>query len=74
MHAPDIEPLVERSKHKEILHQQLDCEKASDELDWGPTYTFDHGLAETVEWYTEFLRSSGSDRDGPGGGTANLAG
>ncbi len=29
----------------------VDCSKAERQLDWKPTTTFEHGLAETVAWY-----------------------
>lgn len=29
----------------------IDCSKAEQELGWSPTYNFEHGLKETVDWY-----------------------
>lgn len=29
----------------------IDCSKAEKELDWNPTYIFEEGLKETVQWY-----------------------
>lgn len=49
------EPLVQTAGHREILHQQLSCEKASNLLGWKPECSIDDGLAETIAWYTDFL-------------------
>ncbi len=58
MHCEDIEPLIENQSHGEIWHQQVSAEKAKKVLGWTPRYSFDEGLAETVEWYLEFLLAS----------------
>jgi len=54
MHREDVVPLVVPAKHREILHQQLQWEKASKELGWSPIYSIDEGLIETIEWYKQF--------------------
>jgi dTDP-glucose 4,6-dehydratase len=33
------------------LRYAIDCEKAERELGWHPLVTFEHGLAETIQWY-----------------------
>jgi CDP-glucose 4,6-dehydratase len=55
MRAEHIVPEVEKSGHREILHQQLDAEKARQQLGWAPEYSIDRGLDETVEWYRNYL-------------------
>ena len=39
----------------EIPRQYLDCAKARRRLAWRPTHTLDESLAETVEWYRDWL-------------------
>jgi CDP-glucose 4,6-dehydratase len=56
MHLEDVFPEYRPSEHREILHQQLDTEKAKTELGWTPVYSIDDGLAQTIEWYTLFLQ------------------
>ena len=51
--APDIR---NEASH-EITHQYLSAEKARRQLGWHPLFTLDSGLARTVDWYREFLKS-----------------
>ncbi|MEX2582179.1 MAG: dTDP-glucose 4,6-dehydratase [Gemmatimonadota bacterium] len=46
-----IEYVTDRPGHDR--RYAIDFDKAAGELDWAPTYTFERGLAETVEWYLE---------------------
>ncbi|BAZ32832.1 NAD-dependent epimerase/dehydratase [Cylindrospermum sp. NIES-4074] len=57
MNREDIEPVVIPQSHGEILHQHVSIEKAQKILGWTPRYSFNEGLRETIEWYTEFLGS-----------------
>lgn len=52
-----LEPLVLNHANNEILHQYLSASKAREVLGWSPTYALDQALAETIEWYREFLAS-----------------
>jgi CDP-glucose 4,6-dehydratase len=58
MHRENVVPSVVPAEHREILHQQLQSEKANKEVGWFPTYSIDEGLIETIQWYTEFLIGS----------------
>ena len=58
MNREDIRPSFKPSDHGEIIQQQLSCERARRLLGWEPARSLDDGLAETVEWYTQYLRSS----------------
>ena len=31
----------------------IDCSKIKRDLGWSPSYTFDEGIAQTVDWYLE---------------------
>lgn len=37
------------------LRYAIDCKKIKQELGWTPSYTFDEGLRQTVEWYLSHL-------------------
>jgi CDP-glucose 4,6-dehydratase len=50
-----LEPLVLGRATGEITHQYLSAEKARTLLDWSPAWGLDEALAETVEWYREYL-------------------
>ena len=39
----------------EIRSQYLDSSKARTMLGWQPNYTLETGIAETVEWYRNFM-------------------
>jgi CDP-glucose 4,6-dehydratase len=47
---PDLEPVVLGTAKHEIQDQYLDASKAAQMLDWGPQYTLQEGLRETVAW------------------------
>lgn len=44
----------------EIRHQYLSAEKVRHRLGWKPLYTFEQGLARTIEWYENHLTPSPS--------------
>jgi CDP-glucose 4,6-dehydratase len=50
-----LTPIVLRTASHEIRHQYLNAEKARALLNWTPIYSLDEALAETVEWYREYL-------------------
>ncbi len=61
-----ISYVTDRAGHD--LRYAIDASKIDNELGWRPKYTFEEGLAETVDWYlenSEWLRSvtSGSYKD-----------
>jgi CDP-glucose 4,6-dehydratase len=56
MGKPHLEPVILNQANNEIKHQYLSAEKARELLDWTPTYTLEQGLAETIEWYKNFLQ------------------
>lgn len=58
MNREDIEPLIVEQSHGEIWQQHVSTQKAKEILGWTPRYTFDEGLAETIEWYLKFLLPS----------------
>ncbi len=51
----DLRPNVQGTSWGEIRHQYLDCTKADTELGWRPRYQVEAALAETYEWYREYL-------------------
>jgi CDP-glucose 4,6-dehydratase len=57
-----LEPQVLNRASNEIRHQYLSAEKARQMLNWAPQFTLDEGLERTVDWYENFLSSSGPAR------------
>lgn len=57
MQSP-LEPEILGQASNEIRHQYLNAEKARRVLGWNPLFTFDHGLMETILWYTNFLNQT----------------
>ncbi|MGH9164251.1 MAG: NAD-dependent epimerase/dehydratase family protein [Acidimicrobiales bacterium] len=51
----DLRPVIMDSASGEIRDQFLSAAKAHAQLGWGPRYTIDEGLAETIAWYTTAL-------------------
>jgi len=51
-----LEPDIRNEATNEILHQYLSAAKARRVLGWQPRFALDEGLAQTIEWYKEFLR------------------
>lgn len=52
---PDLEPIILNEAKYEIKDQYLSSEKVSRVLGWGPQYTLQSGLKETLAWYRQFL-------------------
>jgi CDP-glucose 4,6-dehydratase len=52
-----LTPDVRNEASHEIKHQYLSAEKARKVLDWHPLFTLEDGLARTVKWYEEFLKT-----------------
>jgi len=52
--------ILSRDRH-EIKDQYLDARKAKKILHWGPEYTLENGLKETIAWYREFLSHDKAD-------------
>jgi CDP-glucose 4,6-dehydratase len=57
MGRADLKPVILNQATNEIKHQYLSANKARELLGWRPAYNLDNALKETVEWYTEFLRT-----------------
>jgi CDP-glucose 4,6-dehydratase len=53
----DLQPIVQDKASGEIAHLALDAKRARALLDWRSGYTFEQGIAETLQWYREFLAS-----------------
>jgi CDP-glucose 4,6-dehydratase len=51
----DLEPDVQGTATNEIPHQYLSAARARRVLGWEPRYTVQEALAETVDWYRQFL-------------------
>jgi dTDP-glucose 4,6-dehydratase len=46
-----IQHVTDRQGHDR--RYAIDCTKITEELGWAPQYTFEAGLAETVQWYVD---------------------
>lgn len=55
MDREDLEPVILNEASHEIREQYLDCAKARTMLNWKPERTFEQGLRETIDWYTQWL-------------------
>lgn len=53
----ELKPDVRNEAQNEIQHQYLSAAKARRMLNWEPLFTMEQGLAQTVDWYKEFLKS-----------------
>lgn len=52
-----LTPRILNEACNEIPKQYLDCSKAREMLGWEPSYSLEHGLEETIEWYRNYLGS-----------------
>lgn len=52
---PHLTPVILNEVKNEIQDQYLCSDKAGRLLGWGPQYTLEEGLVETMAWYREFL-------------------
>ena len=50
-----LQPVILGEASNEIKHQHLSAEKARRMLGWSACYAFDAALAETIEWYRDYL-------------------
>jgi CDP-glucose 4,6-dehydratase len=50
-----LEPDIRGEATHEIPAQFLDCTKARRRMNWHPSFSFEQGLASTVEWYRDWL-------------------
>lgn len=55
MLGSDLEPDIRNQAHGEIRAQYLSAEKARTLLGWRPVASLEQGLAETIQWYRDFL-------------------
>lgn len=56
---PELTPIVEGRELQEIPEQYLTSEKARRVLGWGPQYTLEEGLSQTLAWYRDFFAEDG---------------
>lgn len=54
----DLEPEIHNEASHEIRYQYLSAVKASQLLEWCPSFTFEEGLIRTIEWYRNFFESA----------------
>lgn len=47
----NLEPIYKKKREGDIRHSSLDNMKAKDALNWKPSYNFESGLRQTVEYY-----------------------
>jgi CDP-glucose 4,6-dehydratase len=52
---PHLTPIILNEAKNESLDQYLCSDKAGQLLGWQPQYSLEEGLAETMDWYREFL-------------------
>jgi CDP-glucose 4,6-dehydratase len=55
MDRSDLKPIILNQATHEIKHQYLSAAKARKELNWQPKYELSSALAETIDWYKDFL-------------------
>jgi CDP-glucose 4,6-dehydratase len=55
MNCPHLPLTVQNQASNEIPKQYLDCTKARERLGWGPAWSLDDSLVETVGWYREWF-------------------
>lgn len=53
--ASPLEPDIRNVASNEIREQYLSAKKAHEILNWTPHYSLNDGLANTINWYTNFL-------------------
>lgn len=51
----DLEPVIQNRASFEIREQYLSCEKAQTLLGWSCQYSLTEGLAETIDWYSNYF-------------------
>ncbi len=55
-HKPDLTPVILNNSKNEIPHQFLNSKKARQMLGWKPQFSFDSGMADTIQWYSKILQ------------------
>lgn len=53
----DLQPEILGQASDEIREQYLDSSRAYETLGWHPQYSFEDGLARTLDWYRDFLKA-----------------
>jgi CDP-glucose 4,6-dehydratase len=51
----DLEPDIRNEVANEIPEQRVSAQKAHEVLGWRPAHSLDEGLAQTVDWYRDYL-------------------
>ncbi len=60
MGCEHIDPIIQNRAQGEIHSQYLDSSRAERLLNWHPEFTLEQGLAETIEWYRDYLTKTGT--------------
>jgi len=60
----DLAPVILGEATHEIPRQYLDCSKARARMSWGPAFTLEQGLDESIEWYRSWLARREAAREG----------
>ena len=55
MMGSGLEPDVRNEASNEIKCQYLDASKATELLNWSPSFTLEQGLQATIQWYKEYF-------------------
>ena len=59
MDCQHLTPIIQNTAQGEIYSQYLDSSRAQRLLNWQPQFTLEQGLAETIEWYRDYLTKTG---------------
>jgi CDP-glucose 4,6-dehydratase len=52
----NLKPIILNNVSNEISKQYLSAKKASEKLNWRPTFTLEDGLKKTISWYENLLK------------------
>jgi CDP-glucose 4,6-dehydratase len=55
MNCMHLKPIIENNAVGEIHSQYLDATKATENLEWQPSFSLEDGLRETIDWYSNFF-------------------
>jgi len=59
MGCKHLAPIHQNAAQGEIYSQYLDSSRAHRLLNWQPEFTLEQGLAETIDWYRDYLTKTG---------------
>jgi CDP-glucose 4,6-dehydratase len=66
MNCKHLAPDIRNNAAGEIRDQYLSTSKAHTKLGWQPKHSLEQGLIETIDWYSDYLKSSGGSTVGNG--------